>query len=507
MQLRPYQKHIVEKVETGWLYWDRQLVCAPTGSGKTILFSALASRLQPGKTLILAHREELIDQAIDKLHRATGIKAGKEKAESSASLDDPVVVASIQTMVRRLDKWPADHFSMVVADEAHHAISDSWLIVLRHFVDHARILGVTATPDRGDQRNLGEFFESVAAEVGLFDLINDGYLAPIGVKSVPLQIDLRNVKIKGGDFDEASLGDALEPYLEQIALAIKEHAAFRKVLAFLPLRATSRSFVGTCNSIGLVAEHIDGESPDRRKILANFAAGKYDVLSNAMLLTEGFDDPSIDCIVVLRPTKSRPLYSQMVGRGTRIHEHKDDLLLLDFLWMQEKHKLIRPAHLIARNDKEAEEITVQIQKAGGGEMDLQDATGDARSALEEKLRRELAEKSKRKAQFMDPKAFALMMGNKEFLSYEPTMKWETKPVTKPQRDLLEVNGFNVEELCSGEASKLIDMIMDRKRLNLASPKQIRMLKAFGVTEPENMTAEKASWMITKNLDQRRRRTA
>lgn len=346
MQARQYQSEVIAAVERGWGEFSRQLVVVPTGGGKTIIFAMLAAR-QPGRTLILAHRDELIDQAIAKLGAATGIRAGKEKAEHSASLSDRVVVASVQTMLRRLDDWPADHFALVVADEAHHAVSDSWQKVLNHFDRHARVLGVTATPDRADKRQLGSYFEAIAAEVKLFDLVRDGYLSPIAVKSVPVKIDLSSVKQTAGDFDQAELGHAIEPCLSEIARAIKEHASFRRVLCFLPLIATSQKFVEACNQAGLSAVHIDGNDPQRREKLVRFGQWEFDVLSNAMLLTEGFDDPGIDCIVVLRPTRSRPLYAQMIGRGTRVDETKENLLLLDPLWMHERHTLTRPAHLLS----------------------------------------------------------------------------------------------------------------------------------------------------------------
>ena len=508
MQLRPYQAKIVESVDAGWESFSKQLVVVPTGGGKTIIFSklALAEQERGGRTLILAHREELIDQAIEKLHRSTGIMAQKEKAEHSASLHASVVVASVQSMMRRLAKWPADHFGLVVADEAHHCISDSWQTVLRHFDNEANVLGVTATPDRGDRKNLGKYFENVAAEVGLFSLINEGYLSRIAVRSVPLEIYLNGVRQTAGDYNDADLGDALAPYLGAIARAIRDHASFRRTLAFLPLRATSRAFVEACQAEGLSACHIDGDSPDRREILQRFAAGEFDVLSNAMLLTEGFDDPGIDCVVVLRPTRSRSLYAQMIGRGTRISEFKENLLLLDFLWMHEKHSLMRPANLIARTDEEAEQITMRLMegKGGDGAEDLEEASNDAKSEREEKLREELEEKSKRRGKFINPDEFAMMLGESSVAEYAPEMKWEERPLTDGQRGVLERNGFDIQEIRGrGHASKVIDLIIRRSHLNLCTPKQMRMLKRFGVQEAENFSFAKASALIDARMNRGR----
>lgn len=494
MQPRPYQQTCIDSALKSFEQFNRALLVLPTGGGKTCVFSWLAQHYQPRKTLILAHRDELIDQAIEKLHRATGIFAQKEKAEFNASLNASVVVASVQTMQRRLGKWPQDHFSLVVADEGHHAISTSWQTVLNHFTG-AKVLGVTATPDRGDKRNLGEFFETVAAEISLFDLINQGFLSRISVKSIPLQIDLAKVNQTAGDYDANALGDALAPYLRSIARAIREHASFRRTLVFLPLIATSKAFTDVCIQEGLSAAHVDGYSPDRKEILAAFAAGRFDVLCNAMLLTEGFDDPGIDCVVILRPTRSRSLYSQMVGRGTRIELGKENLLLLDFLWMHEKHALMRPAHLVAKSDEEAEVITkLSGEKAGGGqgELDLECLANEATEARHEKLRRELEENRKKKSKFIDAAEFCLQMGDFEAAEYEPTMQWESKPVTGDQLKHLKRAKIDPDSVRGrGHAQKILHMIWRGQKLKLASSGQREIMRRRGCENWETATAYEA----------------
>jgi superfamily II DNA or RNA helicase len=244
MQLRGYQENAVASILAGFKEFDKQLAVMPTGAGKTIVFSKLAEAMQPRRSLILAHREELIEQAVDKIAKSTGIFAQVEKAEQRASLMAPVVVASIQTLMgeQRRARWPQDHFSLVVVDEAHHALADSYQKALQHF--NAKVLGVTATPDRGDKRNLGQYFENVAFEITMFDLIKQGYLSPVKVKALPVEIDLKNVKSVAGDYSAEDLGTALTPYLRSIAKALRDHAAFRKCLVFLPLIATSRRTVG-----------------------------------------------------------------------------------------------------------------------------------------------------------------------------------------------------------------------------------------------------------------------
>jgi len=487
MKLRPYQLEVTKAVESGWGESSKQLGVVPTGGGKTIIFAALAASMDVRRTLVLAHREELIGQAADKIQRATGIRASVEKAERWADPSARVVVASVQTLKsERLLRWPENHFDLVVCDEAHHAISDSWQRVLRHFDMHANVLGVTATPDRGDKRELGTYFERVAAEVRLVDLIKDGYLAPITIRTVPLQIDLSRVKSTAGDLDAGELGDALDPYLDQIAEELKRHAAGRRTLAFLPLIATSKKFAAACRRAGLRAEHVDGYDPERASKLERFAAWDWDILSNAMLLTEGFDDPGIDCVLVLRPTRSRPLYAQMVGRGTRIEPLKDNLLILDMLWMHERHSLARPANLIASSDEEADAITeIAEHDAAGGEVDLLEAASDAASQREEKLLKKLQEMATRKGKYITAEEFALKHHELAVAEYEPVMAWETKLITEKQAFVLKRAGIDPATVRGrGHASKLLDIHFRGQTLTLASPAQRELLSRLGHPSPD-----------------------
>lgn len=497
MKLRGYQEQCVDAVERGFGNFSKQLAVLPTGGGKTIVFSALASRRQPGRTLILAHRRELVDQAAKKLEASTGIRASVEMAEDRACLTAPVVVASVQSMLARLERWPQDHFSLVVCDESHHVLSDSWQRVLKHFDGWADVLGVTATPDRGDKRNLGQYFENVAFEVGLFDLVKAGYLSKISILPVPIQIDLAGVGSSAGDYDSDDLGHAIEPYLDEIACAIRDKAAFKRTLVFVPLKATSHKFVEACRRAGLTAEHVDGESPDRAEILARFANCEFEVLSNAMLLTEGYDDPGIECVVVLRLTRSRALYSQMIGRGTRICEGKNGLLVLDFLWMHEKHQLIRPAHLVARSDDEAEMMTREaFDRSAGGEkqeeFDLEGLASDVQAMREKKIREEIAKHKHKRGELIDAAEWAVKHGKASLADWEPSMGWESKELTEAQITALKRNHIDPDTVRGrGHAVQIIGEIMKGQRLVLASVAQRMRMKQCGVPNWETATAEDA----------------
>lgn len=501
MNLRPYQQEGFRAVVRGWSNPlddtpSRQLIVIPTGGGKTIVFAKLAeAKAGMGqRSLILAHREELIGQAVAKIKSATGIEAWVEKAERHAPRSARVVVASVQTLTRakRLETWAPDHFGLVVCDEAHHAISPSWRTVLARFDGTADVVGVTATPDRGDKRNLAEYFTSLAYEVRLVDLIKDGYLSPITIRSVPLEIDIRGVRSVAGDFDQEQLGETLEPYLSQIARAVKQYAAGRRVLAFLPLIATSRKFVEICLVEGLRAEHVDGIDEARKEKLAAFELGEWDVLSNTMLLTEGYDDPGIDCVLVLRPTKSRALYSQMIGRGTRPHPLKDNLLILDFLWMHERHSIARPASLVARDDEEAEvmqAVAKEREESGGGDgQDLLELQGTAVAQREASLRKQLAEQKGKSGKFISADEWAAEHDKLGIAEFQPTFAWEEKPVSEAQAKVLRRAHIDPATVRGrGHASQIIDAVFGEVSRQICSEPQKLLLRRLGHESPDTAT--------------------
>jgi len=475
-------------------------------TGKTIIFSKIIQTLvaRRERVLVLAHRDELIRQAQDKLRAVTGIDCAIEKADETARESlFPVTVGSVQTLMRpsRLERFSQDHYDTVIVDEAHHALADSYQRVLQHFCG-AKVLGVTATPDRGDKRNLGQFFDDVAYEYTLPDAVNDGYLCPIKAQTIPLRIDLGGVRVTAGDYNDKDLGNALDPYLEQIADHMAAAAHDRKSVAFLPLIATSMKLEALLKDRGISVRHIDGTSEDRRDILKWFtAAGPGSVLCNSMLLTEGWDEPSADCIVVLRPTKVRSLYTQMVGRGTRIHPGKDDLLLLDFLWMSEKHSLCKPAHLVAESEEIAAKM-IEAQDFGGGRRDLfetmAEAKTEAKRARESALAKQLEENRMRKARLINPVEWAISIHAEQLEMYEPVFKWQEQRPTKKQIEYLSGRGFDVEAVLNrGHASALIDAIVKRSQENYATPKQVKLLARLGVQNPERLRFADAKDLIDR----------
>lgn len=504
--LRPYQQQARERIHAEWENGHtRTLLVLPTGTGKTIVFASVAAdQVRAGhRVLILAHRGELLEQAADKLQRSTGLVSAVEKADATClNTWFRVVVGSVQTLQRtaRLERFPHDYFGTIIIDEAHHAITDGYRRILDYF-GSAKVLGVTATPDRGDMRNLGEVFDSLAFEYKLTDAIKEGYLCRIMAQTIPLKLDISSVTMSGGDYAVGDLGTALDPYLEQIAAEMAQRCKGRKTVVFLPLIKTSQKFRDLLNSHGFRAAEVNGQSTDRKEVLADFDAGKYNVLCNSMLLTEGWDCPSVDCVVVLRPTKVRSLYSQMVGRGTRLSPGKTDLLLLDFLWMTDKHELCRPADLVCEDRAVARQMTENLAQTGCPE-DIEEAavqaSEDVVAQREEALAKQLEEQRRKKARLVDPLQYEMSIQAEDLAGYVPAFGWEAGPPSAEQTAALEKMGILPDAVESaGKASLLLDRLHKRRDEGLTTPKQIRCLEKYGFQHVGRWSFEQAKHMIDR----------
>ena len=501
-ELRPYQQQARDRIHAEWdAGHTRTLLVLPTGTGKTIVFASVAAdQVRAGdRVLILAHRGELLEQAADKLQRSTGLVSAE-----STCLDSwfRVVVGSVQTLQRtaRLERFPQDYFGTIIIDEAHHAITDGYRRILDYF-SGARVLGVTATPDRGDMRNLGEVFDSLAFEYKLTDAIKEGYLCKIMAQTIPLKLDITSVTMSGGDYAVGDLGTALDPYLEQIAAEMANRCKSRKTVVFLPLIKTSQKFRDLLNTHGFRAAEVNGQSDDRKQVLADFDADKYNVLCNSMLLTEGWDCPSVDCVVVLRPTKVRSLYSQMVGRGTRLSPGKTDLLLLDFLWMTDKHELCRPADLVCEDRTVARQMTEHLAETGCPE-DIEEAAAQASEDVvaqrEEALAKQLEEQRRKKAKLVDPLQYEMSIQAEDLAGYVPAFGWEAGPPSEQQTAALEKLGILPDAVESaGKAALLLDRLNKRRDEGLTTPKQIRCLEKYEFQHVGTWSFEAARHMIDR----------
>ena len=507
MELRPYQQEAKDAI---FEQWDsgvkKTLLVLPTGCGKTIVFAKVTEDCvrKGDRVLILAHREELLKQAANKIHKSTGLGCAVEKAEQSCRGSwFRIVVGSVQTLMsaKRLSQFSENYFDTIIIDEAHHCISDSYQRVLQHFPE-ANVLGVTATPDRGDMRNLGQYFESLAYEYTLPKAIKEGYLSPIKALTIPLKIDMSGVSVQAGDFKTSDVGTALDPYLESIAQEMEKYCRDKKTVVFLPLVKTSQKFRDLLNEHGFQAAEVNGNSDERSQILLDFENGIYNVLCNSMLLTEGWDCPSVDCIVVLRPTKVRSLYCQMVGRGTRLSPGKDHLLLLDFLWHTERHELCHPASLICENEEVARKMTENLEKAAGCPVDIEEAekaaTEDVVAQREKALAKQLAEMKRRKKKLVDPLQFEMSIQAEDLSGYVPAFGWEMAPPSDKQKNTLEKLGILPDQIeNAGKAAKILDRLDKRRQEGLTTPKQIRFLEGRGFQHVGTWQFETARKLIDR----------
>ena len=506
MELRPYQQEAREAI---FEQWDggvlKTLLVLPTGCGKTIVFAKVTEDCvrRGDRVLILAHRGELLEQAADKIRQSTGLGCAVEKAEETCMGSwFRVVVGSVQTMMRekRLGQFPEDYFQTIIIDEAHHCISDSYQKVLNHF-SSAKILGVTATPDRGDMKNLGSYFESLSYEYTLPKAIKEGYLSPIKALTIPLKIDMTGVGVQAGDFKASDISTALDPYLQGIAQEMEKYCKDKKTVVFLPLVKTSQKFRDLLNAHGFRAAEVNGDSQDRSEVLEAFERGEYNVLCNSMLLTEGWDCPSVDCVVVLRPTKVRSLYCQMVGRGTRLSPGKDHLLLLDFLWHTERHELCHPASLICQDEEVAKKMTEHIEQAGCP-VDIEEAektaAEDVVAQREEALAKQLEEMKRRKKKLVDPLQFEMSIQAEDLSGYVPAFGWEMWPPSEKQKATLEKLGILPDQIeNAGKAAKILDRLDKRKEEGLTTPKQIRFLEGRGFQHVGTWQFETARKLIDR----------
>lgn len=348
ISLRPYQREAIDAVHRAEEQGVRRpAIGLPTGTGKTIVFSALAEeRAHRGRALILAHRDELLTQAADKYREVNlGADVGFVRA-GLADHDHDVVVASVQTLCqpKRLAAFPFPLFKTAIIDEAHHAVAPTYMRIIDALDPDCLLVGVSATLERGDKVGLGAVWEEVVYLKTLQEMIAAGYLVDIRAKRVKLNFNMGSLRSSHGDFVASDVGEMLEATgaYSAAASAYLEHASDRAALVFTPTIESAKIMAATFRQAGVPSESVDGEMPldERRAVLARLKSGETRMVSNAMVLTEGFDEPSVGCVIVARPTKSRPLYVQMVGRGTRLYPGKDDLLVLDLVGNDERLDLV-----------------------------------------------------------------------------------------------------------------------------------------------------------------------
>jgi superfamily II DNA or RNA helicase len=501
IELRPYQRAAVDAAHVCGERDGSTLLVAATGLGKTTMFSAyVAERYKrTGKrVLVLAHREELVKQAAARIASQTGLDVGVEMADYRAShlLPQPIVVASVQTMGResRLRHFEPDTFGTVVIDECHHSTSSTYRRIVEHFTGSV-LLGVTATPDRTDKRGLGEVFGSVCYRYDIADGIDDGWLVPIRQLSIFCdKLDLSAAKTAMGDISEKDLQQAIgaEEVLHQIAVPLVREAGARQTIVFCPGVRAAHDLAGvmaryTSAPIGIVF----GAMPpaERKATLDAFAAGSLQYVVNCAVLTEGYDAPNVSCVAVARPTKSRSLYTQMVGRGLRLAEGKKDCLVLDFHGNAGRHKLVCPADVLSGeplDDKMREKVRAMC------------ATGEEPVKAMERVKEEELAEARRIAATKGVKTSAKYTATEvdpfSILGVRPS-NTSGPEMSEAQRHLLERAGIKTGNITSRDASRTIEAIIDRRKRGLCTMKQATLLARFGYSTA--LTMEQATVIIDR----------
>lgn len=546
--LRGRQSEWLETIWTDLETFSRILVVAPGGVGKTTIFAALAARAhQHGiRTLILENRDRLTRQTADRIRKETGIEVEVEMGDQHASPYAPIVVGSVQTLgrVNRLSGFADNHFGIVVPDEAHLSLAPQWQRILRYFHYGAdslnegwieppdgsypikgKCVAFTATPDIGDRRNLGEFYQHRSVDYSYLEAVNDGWLVGPVQKCIPVKIDLRKYKSastpNGNDFRTADLSQALVPVIEELAGQIHLEAGDKKTIAFLPSVECARMMTEALTRMGMKAIFVSGECLDVDDKTEEFvASGAGTVLCNAVLYTYGVDFPDVDCIAWFRATISRAFYIQGVYRGTRVLpgvldglataeerrtaialSKKPSLLILDPMFVSDRIDLLDAFDLYTTKPEVKAKMKIE------GELSTEAADKAERDFLKS-LEKEAKKHARKKARTIDPLAFAVSIGDDALANWEPQNSWDSAPPTPGQLGFLRSQGIDVSGIkYKGMAQKLVGRVVARLKLHLATVHQLSFLKQLGLDEQKcaTLTAKEATVLIDQTLSEKRAR--
>jgi superfamily II DNA or RNA helicase len=504
--LRPYQEQAVSSALKELEGVRSTLIVMATGTGKTRCMTELAKQRKADRVLVLAHRDEILQQARERFRRDCGERVGLDKADNSAG-DERIVVGSIQTVSTpdRLRRFDPRRFDLVMVDEAHHAPATTYRRVIDYFED-AKVIGVTATPDRADEKAMGQVFDSVAFLYEIEDAIRDKWLCDVRCSRIQVAgLDLSSVKTVAGDLNQGDLDAvmAVEEVLLGVADATMREAGDRRTLLFTTSVANADRLAEIMN------RHREGcamavngktELDQRRAILQGHQQGNYQFLVNCAIATEGYDDPGISCVAMARPTKSRSLYAQSVGRGLRILEGKQDCLILDFCGNSGRHKLASALDILGGKYTDEEEELAQKIVAKNPGMRAREAIDEAKAQLELEKKRaeEAAKRAAIKAHAIYTKSdvdpfgvFHIDVQREQQLAE----RFGGKIASEKQVACLQNFKIPVPQGCTSQlASKLINAAIVRRQKHLASFNQLKTLQKYGVNEI-NIGFERAGTVI------------
>jgi superfamily II DNA or RNA helicase len=536
MILRPYQVEAVQRIEAEWQEHRSTLLVLPTGTGKTQVFSEIIRRAFPRRALVLAHRSELVDQAANRVRQVTGwrvdIEMGEARAEMACMFGGPrVVVSTIQTQASggagagRMSRFDPRLFGVVVIDEGHHAPAASYGKVLDWYCQNpdVRVLGVTATPDRADEEALGQVFETVAFDYEIQDAIQDGWLVPVTQQMVHVEgLDFSSCRTTAGDLNGADLARVMEyeETLHRVVAPSIEIMGNRRTLVFAASVEHAERMAEMFNRhrSGMAA-WVCGKTPadDRRRILADFADGRVQVVCNCNVLTEGFDNPGVEIIIMARPTKSRALYAQMAGRSLRpanaiagdLNNHeapaarralieasaKPGARIVDFVGNSGRHKLCTSVDILGGHVSERVRELAARKMLEGAPVRVDEALADAAKEEEAEKQREAARRARLTAR---AKWSAKTVNPFDVFQVEPVAPrgWDKgKHLTDKQANLLRKQGIDPDVLPYGQARQLLNELFARWDKGLCTFGQAKILRKRGL--PTDLTREEAG----KTIDQ------
>lgn len=537
MNLRDYQVEAVDACMEEWKENDATLLVLPTGGGKTVVAAEIIQRFRPRKAIFLAHREELIWQARDRITSHTGLECDIEMGEliAQANLFRPssadVIISTIQTQIAggdapRMTKFCPNDFGLLVIDESHHAPADSYGRVIEYFKRNTslKVLGITATPDRADEKALGKVFQTVAYDYEIIDAIRDGWLVPIEQQMVNIQgLDFSAIRTTAGDLNGADLAAVMEAEknLQGVAGASIEILGTMRAIVFAASvhQAEMLADIFNRHRPGMAA-WICGktEKIERRRLLHDFAANQIQVMVNVGVLTEGFDDAGVEAIIMARPTKSRALYSQQAGRGTRplpgivdslataeercaaiAASAKPSVKIIDFVGNSGKHKLMTTADILGGNM--SDEVIVRAEKIArekGQSVRMDETLLEAEEQLrEEAERRRQAEEARRNRLVAKVSYTTKIINPFDVFAITPQRErgWdEGKVVSEKMANIIRKMGADPEGMPYAQAKQLVGEQFRRWKLELCTAKQAAVLNRYGYETREMKFSEASALM-------------
>lgn len=537
MKLRPYQSQAVHSTLEAFKDNQSALLVLATGLGKTLCFASIANTfLQSGRVMMIAHREELITQGQDKMQRVTGVEADIEMADQwamNAFIKSKIIVSTVQSQNSGMDgqgrmrRFDPNEFSLLIVDEAHHAVAQSYRRVIQYYQQNPnlKVVGVTATPDRADEKALGQIFDTVPYEYDIRDGINDGWLCPIEQQMVEVKtLDFSQMRTTAGDLNGKDLAEQLEfeENLHGIASPTIELVGDRKALIFAASVAQAERLTEILNRHSpKSAEFVCGQTPReyRRKLLDDYADKRFQFLVNVGCMTEGFDDASIDVIVMARPTKSRCLYTQMAGRGTRPLDEIAHLLgdyddaadrkrliaesgkrkveIIDFVGNCGRHKLVTTADILGgKYEDEVVELAKEMVQRSGKPEDMMTELQKAEAEIAR--RRRMRDEAERRQHIRGYAEYTTAKVNPfdlfDIVPHREPGWHKGRMATEKQLDVLERNGVPTKGLTFTHASQVIDTMIKRRQANLCTFKQAKLLRRNGI-DPSNISFQEASVLI------------